>query len=260
MADNFEFDGQKYRQASRHQQAWGDGLISVMDLTGSEDVLDLGCGDGTLTAKIAALVPDGSVLGVDASAGMLSSAKELGRENLAFRQLDINALDFDSEFDIIFSNAALHWVADHEALLKNVYRALRPGGRIYWNFAAASSSPTTVRTIQETMAEPEFAPFFAEFTWPWWMPAGDEYRSLLASTAFREAHAEEQHADRYFSDADEMIRWLDQPCLVPFLAALPEDRKEPFRSAVIRKMVERTRQPDGTHLEKFTRLRVSAEK
>jgi len=72
----FEFDGAKYQRSSRHQKGWGSGLIDSIAFRGDESILDLGCGDGALTAQLATLVPGGHVLGIDASAGMLETARQ----------------------------------------------------------------------------------------------------------------------------------------------------------------------------------------
>ncbi len=130
-----EFDGNKYKAASAHQKEWGAKLIRELNIAGSERILDLGCGDGALTAQLAALAPQGSVLGIDASRGMIETAKTHVAGNLSFAVRDINDLDFENEFDIVFSNAALHWIKDHDALLGNVHRALKPGGMLKFNFA-----------------------------------------------------------------------------------------------------------------------------
>lgn len=131
----YEFDGEKYKQASKHQKEWGNNLISQLHLCGAETVLDLGCGDGVLSRQIAQLVPKGKVIGIDASYGMLQTAKKLECDNLSFMQIDINDMDFSNEFDIIFSNAALHWVLNHSLLLNRSFCALKQGGSIHWNFA-----------------------------------------------------------------------------------------------------------------------------
>ena len=130
-----EFDGKKYEKASDHQKEWGTRLIAELNLNGSERVLDLGCGDGTITARIAGLLPEGEVVGIDASEGMIDAALPKERHNLYFRRLDINDLDFVEKFDVVFSNATLHWVKDHKRLLRNVRRSLRPGGVLRFNFA-----------------------------------------------------------------------------------------------------------------------------
>lgn len=116
-----EFDGKKYEQASAHQKEWGTKLIAELNLDGSEHVLDLGCGDGTLTGQIEEILPEGDVLGMDASQGMIDAALPKAQSNLQFRRLDINDLDFENQFDVVFSNATLHWVMDHQRLLQNVH-------------------------------------------------------------------------------------------------------------------------------------------
>ena len=79
-----EFDGKKYENASAHQKEWGTRLIAELDLHRTERILDLGCGDGSLSAQIADLVPDGEVVGIDASSGMIEAAQSKVRKNLRF--------------------------------------------------------------------------------------------------------------------------------------------------------------------------------
>ena len=170
----FEFDGEKYSKASAHQKEWGNKLIDSLGLSGSERVLDLGCGDGVLTARLAVLVPAGKVLGVDASQGMIDSARKHSLPNLEFRLLDINRLDLEERFDLIFSNAALHWITDHRLLLDNVYRLLAAGGRLRFNFAAEGNCSSFFRVVRQVLREREFEPAFADFVWPWYMPSVDQ--------------------------------------------------------------------------------------
>ena len=100
----YEFDGKLYEKASIFQQEWGNKLISELNLKGDEDVLDLGCGNGLLTANLARLVPNGNVIGVDASEGMIEVAKEKEENNLKFLLMDLNEIDLNRQFDFIFSN------------------------------------------------------------------------------------------------------------------------------------------------------------
>ena len=135
----YEFYGEKYKKASRHQKEWGNKLISSLQLKGNEAILDLGCGDGILTKQLSLLVPNGYVLGIDASVGMIEKAEQNVHDNLKFRHMDINEMDFDNEFDVIFSN---DWVKDHNKLLKNTYTALKQGGIAVWNFAGDGNCET----------------------------------------------------------------------------------------------------------------------
>lgn len=255
-----EFDGKYYEKASTHQKEWGSRLIAELGMKGSEHVLDLGCGDGALTSQIAERAPKGDVLGIDASQGMIDAALPKARSNLHFRKMDINDLDFENQFDIVFSNAALHWVTDHQRLLHNAYQALRVGGRIRFQFAADGNCTNFFTVVREAMASAKFQIYFAGFKWPWYMPAVDEYRRLVEASEFRNARVWDENADRLFPDAEAMIRWIDQPSLVPFLAHIPDPVKTTFRDFVVNRMIDKTKQDDGRCFETFRRMNVSAEK
>ena len=253
-----EFDGKKYEQASAHQKEWGKTLIAELDLEGTERILDLGCGDGALSAHLADLVPNGEVVGIDASRGMIEAARSKVRNNLRFLLMDINELNFVEQFDVVFSNATLHWVKDHRRLLRNVDRALVRGGRLRFNFAGEGNCSHFFSVVREAMAAQEFAAHFAGFDWPWYMPSVEEYSALMDAGGMENGRVWGENADRYFSDAEEMIRWIDQPSLVPFLAHVPDSAKPRFRECVIRRMIEETRQDDGRCSETFRRINVSA--
>lgn len=254
----YDFDGEKYKKASRHQKEWGKNLISQLHLKGDEVVLDLGCGDGILSEQISQLVPNGKVIGIDASNGMLQTAKKLERDNLSFIQMDINNMDFSNEFDIIFSNAALHWVLNHSLLLDHSFRALKQGGSIHWNFAGNGTCATFCDVMHIEMKNPQYASYFLDFTWPWFMPSKKQYEALIEPVGFSEINIVEENKDRYFSNANEMIGWINQPCIVPFIKCLPDEVKETFRQDVIQLMIERTKQKDETCFETFRRINVTA--
>ncbi len=220
-----EFDGKKYAKASAHQKEWEAKLISELDLEGNEDILDLGCGDGALTAQVAKLVPRGRVVGIDASQRMIEAAMPKASSNLQFRRLDISCLDFVEEFDLVFSNATLHWVKDHRRLLQQVRQALRPGGHLRFNFAGDGNCSHFFAVVREAMVREEFRCFFSAFEWPWYMPPVDEYRVLAESSGLHDVRVWGENADRFFTEADAMIGWIDQPSLVPFLATLPTTRR-----------------------------------
>jgi trans-aconitate 2-methyltransferase len=255
-----EFDGSKYREGSTHQKEWGTRLIGELSLLGNERVLDLGCGDGALTARIAELVPRGHVVGVDASQGMIKVASAKSKENLTFLLMDIHRLDFDEEFDVVFSNATLHWLKNHRPLLANIRKSLRKGGLLRVNFAGDGNCRSFFKVIRETMAIDDFAPFFSGFAWPWYMPSVDEYSSLARESHFSAVDVWGENADQFFPSETEMIKWIDQPSLVPFLAVVPEGMKPRLRDHVVRRMIEETRQDDGTCFETFRRINVKARK
>jgi trans-aconitate 2-methyltransferase len=257
-AGALDFDGRRYAVASKHQKEWGTGLIGELRLRGNERILDLGCGDGALTARMADLTPRGHVVGIDASPGMLREARKNSRPNLEFLLLDIRRMAFHRAFDVVYSNAALHWIKDHDDLLSRIARSLRPGGVARLSFGGDGNCPTFNRVVQAVMALPKYAVAFKGFEWPWYFPGVKDYEALARSKNFGEVRVWLENADRLFPDARTMTHWVDQPCLVPFVAQLNASKAREFRSEVIRGMIDATLQPDGRCLEQFRRLNLHA--
>ena len=258
--NTFEFDGEKYKQASTHQKEWVNNLISELSLSGNEAILDLGCGDGGLTEQLAQLAPNGTVLGIDASVGMIVTAQNRVKPNLMFKKMDINMLDFHNKFDVIFSNATLHWIKDHRRLFKNSFRALRDGGVILWDFAGDGNCSNFFNVIREKIQSDKYKNYFNNFEWPWYMPTKNDYTQIVANSGFRKYSIVEINRDRFFFNADEMIKWIDQPSIVPFISIIPDEMKSEFRDDVIKAMLERTLQSDGTCFETFRRIHIRANK
>ena len=258
---SFEFDGEKYKNASTHQKEWANKILEELKLAGNERILDLGCGDGVITNQLAEMVPDGEVLGIDASEGMIKTALEGKKyKNVGFELKDINEIDYVNRFDFIFSNATLHWVLNHKTLLKNVYRALKKGGKIRFNFAADGNCSFFYKVIRQAMTESRYEDYFMNFSWPWYMPTIEVYEKNAAESEFSDVQIWGENADRYFPDSDTMIKWIDQPSIVPFLKCLPDSEKQNFRNRVVEQMVNETKQEDGTCFETFRRINIRAEK
>ena len=256
----YDFDGEKYKAASSHQKEWGQSLIAELSLQSNEKILDLGCGDGQLTEQLSLLVPNGKVLGIDASAGMIKTAKKICRDNLDFIQMDINNWHFSNECNIIFSNAALHWITDHHRLLQNSYAALKTGGILLWDFGSDGNCANFLSVMQKKIAEDKYIDFFRDFEMPWFMPSKNQYEELISHIGYSHVTITETNRDKYFSTSDQMVKWIDQPCIVPFMECIPDTLKSTFRKEVMKEMLERTQQPDGTYFETFRRLQVYSKK
>ena len=127
-----KWDAAEYAANSVVQQTWARELIGKLGLRGTEQILDVGCGDGKVTAEIARAVPNGSATGIDASTEMISFAEKTfpkkSVSNLEFHVMDAREIEFDRKFDLVFSNAALHWVDDHQKFLAGAASVLKPGG------------------------------------------------------------------------------------------------------------------------------------
>ncbi len=130
----YRWNAQDYAQNSQAQQQWAKELTAQLQLSGRETVLDLGCGDGKVTAEIATIVDRGTVVGIDNSAAMIELAQgrypEQQHPNLSFRVMDAGSLSFTECFDVVFSNAVLHWVKHHQPVIGGLYRSLKSGGKI----------------------------------------------------------------------------------------------------------------------------------
>ncbi len=249
-----------FEKATKHNREWGCALLDGLELTGSERILDLGCGDGACSRLLAGRVPRGSVTAVSFSQPELGMEPPEGPENLRFVPMDPYSLSFPGEFDLIFSHGILHWVLDHRQLLSRLRGLLRAGGRICWEFGAAGNCDALRRTLLQTMDDPEYREYFKGFEWPWYMPAAEEYRRLLAEAGFTGIRAEEAAFRGLFESPEEVLAWLDMLSLLPFRDALPEHLRESFRDDVAVGVISRCRKPGGIYEERFRRLRVMAVK
>ncbi|HEX7475225.1 MAG TPA: hypothetical protein VF318_04600, partial [Dehalococcoidales bacterium] len=153
-----------------------------------------------------------------------------------------------------------HWVKDHRRLLANSYRCLKKNGALRFNFGADGNCSHFNKVAKAAIGLPQFSNYFRTFEWPWYMPVIDEYEKLVSRFPFREVKVWGEVADRYFPDEEMLIKWVDQPSIVPFLQCLPELEKPGFRDYVVKKMLEETLQNDGRCFETFRRINLLAKK
>ena len=117
----------KYSAFQKHE--WALASLENMNFKGDEVILDVGCGDGNITAKVAQKVPNGRVIGIDFSSSMIKAAKESFVANLSFEIADATNFSFNQKFDCVTSFFVLHWIENQSAVLKNIKRALKPNGK-----------------------------------------------------------------------------------------------------------------------------------
>ena len=122
-----DWDGQSYREVSALQMWVATRSLAGVAMAGDERVLDLGCGDGRITAAVAEQLPDGSILGIDPSPRMIAAAGMFSSPRLRFAVGDVLSMGFRDEFDVVVSFNALHWVPDQHAALTRIRAALHNG-------------------------------------------------------------------------------------------------------------------------------------
>ena len=163
-----------YQHHAAFVAALGATILARLAPQAGERILDLGCGDGALTAD---LVSSGAaVVAVDASAPMVAAAVARG---IAARVMDARALTFTAEFDAVFSNAVLHWIPEADAVLAGVARALTPGGRFVAEFGGHTNVAAIVVALRAAFASHDLT-----FQSPWYYPSPDEYRARLDAAGF----------------------------------------------------------------------------
>jgi trans-aconitate methyltransferase len=166
-----------YDRNARFVSDLGEEILGWLDPKPGERILDLGCGDGALTQKIAEA--GAIVTGVDSSLDFLLAARERG---LDVRAMNGEALSFNAEFDAVFSNAALHWMTAQQKVLAGVARALKPGGRFVAEFGGHGNVAAIITALRAAALIFDGDPGLAH---PWYFPAPHEYEALLAKAGFR---------------------------------------------------------------------------
>ena len=165
-----------YDANARFVSEYGEDILGWLAPQPGEHILDLGCGDGALTARIGAA--GAHVVGVDTSDDLLRAARERG---IDARFMDGEALAFDTAFDAVFSNAALHWMRDADAVIAGVKRALRPGGRFVAEFGGHANVAACVTAMRAAADKFGRDPALAG---PWFFPTPERYRARLERAGF----------------------------------------------------------------------------
>jgi trans-aconitate 2-methyltransferase len=184
-----EWNASEYNRHSGLQAALAEEQLGRLTLEGAERVLDIGCGDGKITAEIAARVPRGSVLGVDPSQDMIAFAtRHFGpatRPNLRFEVADVRRLTYREEFDRVVSFNALHWVPEQGAALRSIRAALVDTGRALLRFVPEGRRRSLEDVIDDVRQSARWAGHFTGFQKPYAHFSSDEYEDLANRNGFR---------------------------------------------------------------------------
>jgi trans-aconitate methyltransferase len=254
-----------YAAHSAVQQGWAREVIARLRLRGDERVLDVGCGDGKVTAEIARAVPRGRVLGVDVSPEMIAFARMAFptgmTPNLAFQICDARKLGaLGGEFDLVFSNAALHWVDDHEAFLRGAAAVLRPGGRLMVSCGGKGNAHDVFLALRPEMRRARWREFFRNLPVPYFFHSPADYRKWLPKYGFHRHELKLAPKDAAYAGAEGLAAWVRTTWL-PYVQRVPEDRRAEFIAAVIRRYVAKhPADAQGQVRVGMVRLEIDAEK
>jgi len=185
----YKWDAEAYNKNSAWQQSWARELIGKLNLRGDEKILDIGCGEGKVTAEIATYLPSGAVTGIDISEDMVGFAKKTfpieKHPNLRFLIMDALNLNPDEQFDIVFSNATLHWIKDHRTVLKGIKKHLKPAGRMLVQMAGKGNAGDVMAIMKDACAGKRWGKYFSDFSSPYGMYGPDEYEVWLEEAGLK---------------------------------------------------------------------------
>ena len=154
-----------------------------------KDVLDLGCGDGKVTAEIAQSRRNGTVIGIDNSSSMITLASQQypasHYPNLAFKLMDARELAFENQFDVVFSNAVLHWIKDHKPVVDGLFKSLKPRGKILLQMGAKGGVSLYLSVLDQILLLPEWKAYFQNFEFPYGFMGVEEYEVMLLEAGFQ---------------------------------------------------------------------------
>ena len=231
--------------------ALGAPVLALLDPQPGERILDLGCGDGILTAKIVAA--GATVVGVDASEDMVRAARERGLDAYVGNG---EALEFEPEFDAAFSNAALHWMLDAKAVAAGVHRALKPGARFVGEMGGQGNVAILRAGIR---AELERRGYPVPANDPQFYPSSEEFTAIYAAAGFVDIDA--QLIPRPTPLPEGVAAWL-RVFRAGFMDAsqVPDADQAEVALAVETTLAPQLQQPDGSWVADYVRLRFTMRK
>ena len=255
---------EEYAKSSAAQLAWARELIARLKLRGDESVLDVGSGDGKVTAEIAAALPRGRVVGLDGSPEMVNFARahyETRRfPNLEFVCMDARRIELNRRFDIVFSNAALHWIDDHRAVLKALSRIMRQGGRLIVSCGGRGNAVEILDAFEGVTSADRWRTYFEGFAFPYHFYGPDEYSRWLPEAGLSPLRVELVPKTMPQPGADGLASWIRTTWL-PFTERVPESKREAMIQEVVNRYLDRfPADAAGDVCVKMVRLEVEAVK
>lgn len=230
---------EKYNLHSSSQKDAALELLQHISFKSTDCVLDIGCGDGKITAEMSNQVVDGIMIGIDASAAMIYFAKhnflDIFYKNLNFMFLKAEDLYFENCFDKVVSFTALQWVKDHAAVIKNIKISLKPEGM--FAMTMPMGLPENLQTaVTEAIQNPDWSPFFENFSTGWNFVEKDYYVGLLEAENFSIELAQVVRQEDIFPSVKAFKDFISQ--WFPYLKAIPFEKHKEFMNLVLNRYIE----------------------
>jgi len=245
-----DWDSNAYDGSHAFVYEYGADVLDLLDPRSGERILDLGCGTGHLTDRIADAGAD--VVGIDQSAEMIETARETHPE-LAFRRGDARDFEVADPVDAVFSNAVLHWIDDQDAVLDSIAAALRPGGRFVAELGGSGNVAAIADAVRAELRERGYEPP----TEPWYFPTIGEHATALEAHGFEVRYARLFDRPTELDDGEDgLAGWLEM-FGDRLLGPVPDGE----RAGVVAAVEDRLREElydDGVWTADYRRLRFVA--
>jgi trans-aconitate 2-methyltransferase len=224
------WDPDCYQRFQPQRYAPFEDLVRHIRVREALRVVDLGCGTGELTARLAAMLPSSEVVGLDSSPAMLERAQKFHRPGLSFQEGSMETLG--GTWDLVFSHAAIHWVDDHRRLVPSLYDHVNPGGQLVLQFPSNHAHPVH-GIIRETAGAEPFLSALGGPLRPSPVLPLEVYGEMLHQCGARGFLLLEKIYPHLLEDAEALLLWLLGTTLVPTMERLPQKLHEPFRRALL---------------------------
>jgi trans-aconitate 2-methyltransferase len=209
-------------------------LVSLVETDEVDHLVDLGCGDGKLTAEFGARINTTMAIGIDSSPAMLEKAHSIQRPGLSFERGDLAAWTSANDVDLVLANASLQWVPDHEDILRRWVAALRAGGQLAIQVPANGDHQSHVVADEVAQTEPFYSAMDRD---PPTNPTTvnvlrpEEYATMLNELGFVNQHVRLQVYPHVLESSGEVVEWLRGTNLMRFFKRLPKEMHERFVAA-----------------------------
>jgi len=250
------WDPKQYHKFQAERSAPFFDLLALVEIRPNLNVVDLGCGTGELTRRLAATLPDSEVTGLDSSIQMLDSARAASHSSLGLRFVQGDQAQLTGKWDLIFSNAALQWSENHPELIPYLYQRLTPGGQIAVQ-VPSNHNHVSHQLYRETAGEEPFKSVLNGFQRYAPVLSIDEYARLFFECGAENIVVFEKVYAHVLEDSDAVVEWISGTALVPYFERLGEYREE-FVETLRRKM--RAALPETPVFYPFRRTLFSARK
>jgi trans-aconitate 2-methyltransferase len=231
------WDPGQYQRFSAERAAPFHDLLSLVRPVPGGRVVDLGCGSGELTARLHRRLEAAETLGLDSSPAMLERAAALAGDGLRFELGDIGRFR-EGGWDVVFSNAALHWLPDHEPLLGRLVEALEPGGQLAVQMPANHDHPSHVVAAEVAGTEP-FRSALGGYRRSSPVQPPEWYAELLDRLGLADQHVRLQVYLHHLAARDEVVEWVKGTLLTDYEARMPADLFERFLAAYRERLLPR---------------------